>query len=120
MASPFSVFRQHQRAMLAACAILAMIAFVFLGPLMDYFGGRGGQSVANPVVVSWNQGDVRESQMQYMLGLSAATNQFLEMAYYTAQASGVTPERPLILNTTEQAVVQTNVLSKAAEAEGMV
>jgi len=106
--------------MLAACAILAMIAFVFLGPLMDYFGGRGGQSVANPVVVSWNHGDVRESQMQYMLGLSAATNQFLEMAYLTAQASGVAPERPLILNTTEQAVVQTNVLSKAAEAEGMV
>jgi hypothetical protein len=113
------MFRQHQRVMLAACAILAMIAFVFLGPLMDYFGGRGGQAGANPVVVSWNHGDLRESQMQYMLGLSAATNQFLEMAYLTAEASGVTPERPLILNTTEQAVVQTNVLAKAAENQGM-
>lgn len=120
MASPFSVFRRHQRAMLAACAILAMIAFVFLGPIMDYFGGRGGQSQANPVVVSWNHGDLRESQMLYLMSLANATNQFLEMAYRTAEASGATPERPLLINVSEQSVVQTSVLSKAAEQQGMV
>ncbi len=120
MASPFSVFRRHQRAMLAACAILAMIAFVFLGPIMDYFGGRGGQSQANPVVVTWNHGDLRESQMLYLMSLANATNQFLEMAYRTAEASGVTPERPLLINVSEQSVVQTSVLSKEAEKQGMV
>jgi len=48
MASPFKVFRKHQKVMLAGLTILAMFSFVFLGVISDLLGNR--QSL-NPVVV---------------------------------------------------------------------
>ena len=48
MASPFKVFRKHQKLMLAGLTILAMFSFVFLGSIADIMGTRQTQ---NPVVV---------------------------------------------------------------------
>ena len=48
MASPFKVFRKHQKVMLAGLTILAMFSFVFLGVISDLLGTRQPQ---NPVVV---------------------------------------------------------------------
>lgn len=119
MASPFSVFRRHQRIMLAACAILAMIAFVILGPMMSG-GSSGGPSGTNPVVVHWNHGELRESQIQYLMALANATNEFLGYAYQTAQASGAQPEMPMLPRVSEADVVRNALFAKQAEAQGMV
>jgi hypothetical protein len=48
MASPFKVFRKHQKVWLAGLTILAMFSFVFLGTISDLLGTRQSQ---NPVVV---------------------------------------------------------------------
>jgi hypothetical protein len=50
MASPFKVFRKHQKLMLAGLTILAMFSFIFLGTIADLLGTRQGPQ--NPVVVS--------------------------------------------------------------------
>ena len=43
MASPFKVFRKHQKLMLAGLTILAMFSFVFLGSIGQPSGHRGKQ-----------------------------------------------------------------------------
>ena len=61
MASPFAVFRRNQKILLAVVGIGAMVAFVFLDPLMRYLGrGRGPQ---NPVVVETKYGAYKESEL---------------------------------------------------------
>ena len=49
MASPFSIFRKHQKVMIAVLGVLAMFAFVFLPIILERMGLGG--PVKNPVVV---------------------------------------------------------------------
>jgi len=63
MASPFEIFRRHQRVLLACVGVLAMIAFVFVSPFAQY--GGGGRTLSDPVVVETKDlGDLRESDLQ--------------------------------------------------------
>ena len=48
MAGSFNLFRRYQKTALAALAIMAMLAFFVLPPLLQM--GAGGGSAANPVV----------------------------------------------------------------------
>jgi hypothetical protein len=68
MASPFRIFRKHQKQMLAILTVLAMFAFVFMGQKgCDYGMSRGP---ANPVVVTTSQfGSLRQSDLQNMIAL---------------------------------------------------
>ncbi len=42
MASPFAIFRKHERLLMAIAGVMAMIAFVFFDPLFGMRSGRGG------------------------------------------------------------------------------
>jgi hypothetical protein len=65
MASPFRVFRRHQKMMLAVLGILVMFSFVFGGMISQIIGAS---RVQNPVVVSTAQfGDLRQSEIQTLL-----------------------------------------------------
>ena len=65
MASPFSLFRRHQKVMLAVVGVAAMVAFVFLDPVMRYLGGRsGGGQAANPVIVETRYGNLTASELE--------------------------------------------------------
>jgi hypothetical protein len=64
MASPFTVFRKHQKILIATLGLLAMIAFVFLGTIQQQMGGRAAK---DPVVVSTKKyGDITERRLHYM------------------------------------------------------
>lgn len=65
VASPFTVFRKNQKIMLAVVAILAMVAFVFLDPLMKYMGRSARQE--NPVVVKTTYGVLTQSELYSMV-----------------------------------------------------
>jgi hypothetical protein len=123
MASPFRIFRKHQKVMIATLGILAMIAFVFLDPLMSLVGGRGGGGGrTNDVVVSWDDGELRESDMQRLLRMRAILNHFVQTAWQLgALASGLEGGAPPDLGpVTERAVFQTELFAQAARAEGFV
>ena len=76
MASPFTVFRRNQKVMLAVTGILAMIAFVFIGPTCMQMGGTVGRG-DNPPVVSWNYGSIHEGEMFNRMQMRRMLNRFL-------------------------------------------
>ncbi len=65
MASPFAVFRRNQKLLLAIVAIGAMIAFVFLQPLVQYMSRSG--VVENPVVVETEYGPLKQTDLYGMI-----------------------------------------------------
>lgn len=120
MASPFAVFRKHQKVLLATLGLLAMIAFVFLGPAADYLSSRR-RAIDDPVVVSWKYGDLHRSQLYNQIMLRNQVSYFMGLAYQQAVQNGATPaQRPGELATDERSVVRTMLLAKRAEEMGMV
>ena len=115
MAGSFDVFRRNQRAALAALAIMAMIAFFVLPPFLQMGGGGGGGR--DPVVVSWQGGELRESGVERAVAMRGVLNRFL---MESAAAAGRDPARIGLLPDDERSVVRTTVLAREAEANGVV
>jgi hypothetical protein len=115
MAGSFNLFRQYQKLALAALAIMAMLAFFVLPPLLQM--GSGGGTTADRQVVSWKGGGLTESGLQREMVSRRALNQFL-MALRAAATGEERVQQPLPDN--EAAVVETLVLAKEAEANGIV
>lgn len=113
MAGSFGVFRQYEKAALAALAIMAMLAFFVLPPFLQMGSGAGG---ADPMAVSWNGGGLRESGLQRAVIMRKVMNQFL---VETMAASGQDPSR-IRLADDEKDVVDTILLAKEAEKNGIV
>jgi hypothetical protein len=124
MASPFHVFRKHQKVLIATLGLLAMVAFVFLDPLMSLLGGgRGsGGGTTNDVVIEWDDGEIREFDLDRMLRMRAVLNHFVQTAWQLgAMASGSEGGTPPDFGpVSERSVVQTAIFAKAAEDQGFV
>ena len=122
MASPFRVFRKHQKAMLAVLGLMAMIAFVFLPIIMDQMATR---SMENPVVVTTTQyGDITRSQLWQMLHRRQVLFGFLQrvqMAVREAGGTGQEAQRLLyqVGDTTEETAVNMWLLSQKAQELGV-
>jgi len=114
MASPFSVFRKHERWMMAVLGVMAMIAFVFFDPL---FGMRSGPGGNDPVVAETTlYGDIHETELARMLGARALANRFAQQTI--AMAYGFAPQG-YFGSETERSVVDTMLLARKAEQMGM-
>ena len=114
MAGSFGVFRQYEKAALAALAIMAMLAFFVLPPILQM--GGGGSGGPDPMVVSWTGGGLRESGVERAVIMRKVMNQFLVA---TMAASGQDPSR-MRLADDEKDVVDTLLLAREAEANGIV
>jgi len=123
MASPFTVFRKHQKLMLAILTILAMFGFVFLPIILQ---GMGMRSVKNPVIVSTTRfGDLKEYDLYQMIQQRQSVRRFLDrirravvQAGGEAQRVGRVEQR--IGPAREQAVVQTWLMAQHARRLGVV
>ncbi len=80
MASPFAVFRRNQKIMLAVVGIGAMVAFVFLGPLMQYMGSAKPGVSKNPVVVETKYGNLTQSELESLRFQREIVDRFLQLA----------------------------------------
>lgn len=140
MASPFAVFRRNQRILVAIAGITAMVAFVFLDPLMKYVGRN--TKAENPVVVETRYGGLTGSQLDGMRYSRELVARFLQNV--TAQTVLVQLEKGMIdprlrdqaaqqLNSfwyqtlmgrsklgPEESAIETLVMAKKAEQLGMV
>lgn len=141
MASPFHIFRKHQRAMLAVVGILCMIGFSIGGAMsLDSFSDRSGRG-DNPVVATAYGETLRESDvaaLQRKRGLairflgsairSAAeqlqTSDFSQLARTGQLERFINPEayleNYLFGPPTEQSVVDAWVHAERARRLGMV
>jgi hypothetical protein len=77
VASPFAVFRRNQRILVAIAGITAMVAFVFLDPVMKYVGRT--TKAENPVVVETRYGGLTGSQLEGMRYSRDVVDRFLQL-----------------------------------------
>ena len=67
MASPFHVFRKHQKILIAVLGLLAMIAFCILGVVQQSMNSARKGKSENPVVVTTEKyGDLRKTELKRM------------------------------------------------------
>jgi hypothetical protein len=140
VASPFAVFRRNQKVLLVTVTLAAILAFVFLDPLMKYVGRSGRPE--NPVVVQTKYGALTESELIGIrqsrdlvdLFLRAVTTETVNAQVKQGAIDARTAERALEQYYTfwrqnllvrsaqgpEEAAVETLVMSKKAEQLGMV
>jgi hypothetical protein len=127
MASPFSYFRKHMKAMLALLTVLVMGGFVVLPILMKTMDGGGGARANNVVVSTDRYGSLRESDISFLQRDRAAMQSFLRQV-----AASVTPDPRYarmtaasrfmrsIGSTDEENVVNTWLLARHAEDQGLI
>ncbi len=115
MAGHFNVFRRYQKTALAGLAIMAMLAFFVLPPLLDMDAAGVGSDDA--VVVRTSEGDLRESDLARAGRVRRALNQFL-MSLQAAATGNPRVQPPLPID--ERSVVTTMLLAREAEANGIV
>ncbi len=122
MASPFSVFRKHQKVMLAAITILAMFAFVFISPWgRGNSGGAGGGGKALEVA-TWKYGSISQSDISSRLATRKIVNKFMADAIKAAGAKGAFSEKqPAVHGFPENPanVLDAIILHKKAEQLGL-
>ncbi|MEX0688205.1 MAG: hypothetical protein WD072_06025, partial [Pirellulales bacterium] len=115
MAGSFNIFRRYQKAALAGLAIMAMLAFFVLPPLLQM--GGSGAAPGDGTVVQWKGGGLRESGLDRAVMTRRALNQFL-MALRAAATGDERVQPPL--RDDEQGVVDALLLAREAEANGIV
>ncbi|MFM8413935.1 MAG: hypothetical protein ACKOCX_04335 [Planctomycetota bacterium] len=114
MAGSFNIFRRYQKAALAALAIMAMLAFFVLPPILQM--GASGPTASDDVVVTWQGGRLLESGLQREVIARRALNQFL-MALQAA-ASGSDRVQPPLPDD-EKSVVDSMLMAREARANGL-
>lgn len=135
MASPFSIFRKHQKALLAGLTIMAMFAFVFLDSRI--LGSLGLRSAGrdNPVAIATRAfGDLTLRDLQILLStrraVFGALEQIRAQAYRGAYGASLDPERARMVAaqelqaefgpSTESRMGEIWLLAKRAEQIGIV
>ena len=125
MASPFRVFRRHQKVLMVSLVGLAMVAFVFGPALLDLFTGRGNK---DPVALRTTKfGNITENQLSYMIGDRHRLMNFLETVVRQVRMMGGRPQGALAMTVlsqlqpvTEESTVNHWLLAQEAEQMGMV
>ncbi|MCX7428634.1 MAG: hypothetical protein NTW96_23790 [Planctomycetia bacterium] len=124
MASPFTVFRKHQKVLIAVAGLMAMIAFVFLPMVLQSMGHRG--AAANPVVVSTKQcGNLKDSDLYRMRGRRQRLLRFLETALQSTGEDRMIVVakwrqlRQMIGDTSERETVNRWLMARHAQQMGM-
>lgn len=143
MASPFRIFRRHQKALLIVAGVVLMLVFVLADSLQmlmgDSLGGGGnaGRPDANAVAVRWNDGELTNAELNELVFRRRVVNGFLGQIYQTgayaeqmqAISTGVAPrrqpnvdfvgERTMAQQGVEADVVRVRLFAEAAREAGM-
>jgi len=123
MASPFKVFRKHQKVMLVVLGLLAMISFVVLPIFLDMLSVA---RVRDRVVVSTSEyGDLKESGVEILMYKRRVVSSFLQRIAQEISMAGGNPQRILreigrIGPPDEEVVVNTWLMAQQARRLGLV
>jgi hypothetical protein len=92
---PFAVFRRHQKKLIAAFGILAMLAFV-LSDTLSRVGRENSGKYGNRVIVDLYGKPVYRSDLEMLAQQRGLANQFLAVAFGEPQAFGGLNTRDLV------------------------
>jgi hypothetical protein len=140
MASPFRIFRRHQKALLIVAGVVLMLVFVLADSLQMLISSSSGSSEgpranANAVAVRWNGGKLTNAELDELVVRRRVVNSFLraveQEGYYAEQVQaasrGTMPRQSRIVELitgpetqgVERDLVRVRVFAEAAEAAGM-
>ncbi len=136
MASPFRIFRKHQKVLIAVAAVLCMVIFVFSDALMGLVkSAAGGGSARSPdaLVASWDGGSLNVRELAILRSRRLFLNDFLRRLQMTGAqrviADGGSPAPPNIpvfmlaentsIREVEQSALLTRVLAELAVQAGI-
>ena len=78
MASPFDIFRKHQRGAMATLVLLAMFSFIVLGTIDMGGGSRGGSGQSSDAVIgTWKFGNITQGDIEQRMADRVVVNAFL-------------------------------------------
>ena len=132
MASPFRLFRKHQKAFLVVAGVLAMFIFVFADLFTSIISRPTGPS-GNAVVTSWKGGSLTVQELNMLYQRRYFIHEFLSNLYhlgkYRVESEGGTPIPPSVptfflnQNATSEAVmarcVEERIFADQAKQIGM-
>lgn len=127
MASPFRIFRKHQKRLLAVVGVLTILSFVFI-PIFLEIGGSS-RAPADKVVVSTGVfGNLHESELRKLLDQRQSLRDFLERIQAEVQGKGAQPYMTGMAGylvqrmglVSEENTVTTWLMAKEAERQGIV
>ncbi|MFV1965014.1 MAG: hypothetical protein ACC628_06295 [Pirellulaceae bacterium] len=120
MASPLSIFRKYQTALLVVFGVMLMVSFVVAPSVLEWQRSRGGGGTENAVVVSWSGGELRESDFMSLRRNRAMVAGFLDGIVRQATAQNGYPRVPrLAASSSEEDIVRTLVLAQEARKAGL-
>lgn len=137
MASPFRVFRKHQKTLLVVAGVILMFVFVLGDSLMGLIGrtaGGGGNPSDSPraVAVSWDGGELTNAELRMLVYKRMLVNHFVQQVEALGQQRTfdagadlrplrvgrvVGPDQPS--EGVERSVVRMKLFADAARAAGM-
>jgi hypothetical protein len=135
MASPFHIFRKHQKAMMVVVGVLCMIGFSVAG-VIDYSSDRYRGGGPDQVVATAYEKNIHASEVQQMMRRRQIAISFLDRCqqamfnlpenideqnyYYYMQLLGRYPAAAMLGDATEKSVVQTWIMDERARQMGLV
>ena len=118
MVSPIKTFRKHRKLMLAILTLMAMLSFVFLPAVLEILSLRRGPR-DKVVVTTKKYGDLTESQIDSLIGQRGQWIAFLRELRQLTRANGGRDFGEPSLPESEEAVVETWLLSRKAREMGI-
>lgn len=124
MSSPFSVFRKHQKGLMAGLVIVAMVSFIVLGTADQFlrFGSDGDPQGAR-VIATWTGGEFTQGDLNRLQYNRVSLNAFIQgVKQMEAENRGQAQPDPFIpFNTTnEREMIRTALLVEEAKKLGVV
>ena len=120
MASPFTIFRKHQKILIAVLGLMAMGAFVFL-PIILKSIQSGGERPTSVVVSTDEFGNLNERQIDLLMYQRQIVLRFIQQAITTAAGRPVPFQQleQLFGPVSEESVVQSWLMDQYAGQMGM-
>lgn len=132
MASPFNVFRKHQKVILVAAGVLCMFVFVIGDVLFQFVGtgsGGDGRSGGEDMAVEWNGGSLTRLEMDSLRTRRNILRNFLTSVQQLGidRSGGTSPTvRPLgvtrqsLYHPVEEEIVLRHLMAEKAQGIGIV
>jgi hypothetical protein len=124
MSSPFSVFRKHQKVLMAGTVIMAMVSFIVLGTADQFIqSGSRTDPEAESVIAKWNGGEFTRADLRRLVYNRVALNQFIiGVRRIAAQNLGDSnfDGRPMFSTDNERDIVIASLLAEEAKKNGIV
>lgn len=136
MASPFHIFRKHEKVFIVIAAAVAMFVFVLADPLMSWLqkSTGGGQGSPTATIATWDGGSMTAGELESLSQQRYMISNFLEallrQGAQNVVSEGGTPLQPTLANFVLQGqqresravmvnAVTTRILAQLAADSGM-